>query len=639
MLKWLIAALSMMPQLAFAQSRALEMQLTQVLAPDVVHLVADMSAQDVILVRPANEQRIDIPRQRISPLALRQQMLNRLDSKAAEHGGIEIIVPSCQKARFVPVNVPKNDTITINFVRVSAGVALALALEDAGLRTGEVWKTPDVDLMVRVANVRLADLITALAAAVDVDVVISGSDAQLRPRNSNPACVAGIYEHIDSTTVPKRAKNEYRETRFSMTACGRLAKFPQSKDTKCEWYEDQPLSRFKLRGFIALSDRAIVMAVVEPPLSPLNRHVVGSRLSEDFVAFTEVTRESAQLARFEYRNGKLEAVEGFRAAMNSSAWTADPDLPLPGQLPRPVLMTEYYPLEELMVADVYVRDGAKEALVRDVNGRATRVRLGFTVGMRSGKVIGIDDAGITLMEIVPNHLGGYIEQQARMVRGEWYESPRAALVRRFAAPVNDTAQQREFITAARAGETEKLGGLLARGAVIDARLEDGDENALMAAAGHDRLSTLRWLLARGAKPNLLIGERDDSALKIAAMMKYIGAARALLDGGADINVADAKLRSPLYMAANIGATGMVEFLLGRGADPRQQSENGMTSFTAAAASGCVECVKWMLAAGVKSSEKDRNGYTMLTMAQEMQKSRLVEFLRSRGAEPGAAASK
>jgi hypothetical protein len=342
-----------------AADPALELQLTQVHGPDVVHLIADMRAQDVILVRPATEQRVDIPRQRISPLALRQQMLNRLGMKAAQRGDVEIIVPTCQLSRFVPLEVPKNEAITMNYLRLSAGVALALTLENAGLRMRAGWKTPDVDLMIRVHDVHYADLIPALAAAVDVDVVVRGGEAELRPRHSNPACPAGIYEHIDTKAIPKRAKNEIEANRFSTTACG-------------------------------------------------------------------------------------------------------------------------------------------------------------------------------------------------------------------------------------------------------------------------------------AKPNLLLGERDDSALKIAATMRYIGAARALLDGGADINLADEKLRSPVYMAASIGAIGMVEFLLGRGADPRQQSQNGMTPFTMAAVTGNVEVVKRMLASGVRIDEKDRNGYTMLTIAQEVRKTEMVEFLRARGAEPGAA---
>jgi Tfp pilus assembly protein PilP len=496
MLKWLAIALSMASPLALSQARALEMQLTQVYAPDVAHLIADMRGQDVILVRPAVEQRLDIPRQKISPLALRQQMLNRLDMKAVQRGGIELMVPTCQHARFVPVDVPKNSAITLNFVRVSAAVAFELTLGDAGLSLRKGATIPDVDLMIRVQRVRPSDLITALAAAVDVDVAITDGTAELRPRNSNPACAAATYEHIDPTATPKRAKNEYEVNRFSTTACGRLAKFPQSKDTACEWHEDLPLSRFKLRGFIALSDRAIVMAVVEPPDSPLTRYVVGSRLSEDFVAFTDVTRETAQLARFEYRDGKLEAVEGFRAAMNVAAWISDPDAPLPERLPWRLYSTEYYPLEELMVADVFVRDGVKEALIRDVNGGGSRVRVGSAVGRRWGKVLRIDDAGMTLLEVVPDGLGGYREQQARMVKGEWYESPRAALVRRLAAPVNDTTVQHEFIAAARAGKTEELGGLLARGAVIDARVEGGDENALVAASSRDQLCAGCWPRAR-----------------------------------------------------------------------------------------------------------------------------------------------
>jgi type IV pilus assembly protein PilP len=73
---------------------------------------------------------------------------------------------------------------------------------------------------------------------------------------------------------------------------------------------------------------------------------------------------------------------------------------------------EQFPLDSLtMVGTIEIR-GESFALVSDPDGAVHRVQAGNYVGQNHGKIIAIDDTQITVTEIVPDGLGGWMERQA-----------------------------------------------------------------------------------------------------------------------------------------------------------------------------------------------------------------------------------
>jgi hypothetical protein len=105
--------------------------------------------------------------------------------------------------------------------------------------------------------------------------------------------------------------------------------------------------------------------------------------------------------------------------------------------------------------------------------------------------------------------------------------------------------------------------LLARGAAVDAALNDGRTLLLIASeAGH--LEVVRELLARGAAVD---AARDDGAtpLLVASQKGHLEVVRELLSRGAAVNAAAYGGFTPLYVASVCGHLEVVRELLARGA--------------------------------------------------------------------------
>ncbi|SFR85889.1 type IV pilus assembly protein PilP [Marinobacter daqiaonensis] len=85
--------------------------------------------------------------------------------------------------------------------------------------------------------------------------------------------------------------------------------------------------------------------------------------------------------------------------------TVEPDL----DRPREVL--ENYGLTELeMVGTLASAEGNLFALIEDPDGGIHRVRRGNYMGNNYGRIIGISETRVELLEIVPNGQGGWVER-------------------------------------------------------------------------------------------------------------------------------------------------------------------------------------------------------------------------------------
>ncbi|HEX7046172.1 MAG TPA: pilus assembly protein PilP [Gammaproteobacteria bacterium] len=73
---------------------------------------------------------------------------------------------------------------------------------------------------------------------------------------------------------------------------------------------------------------------------------------------------------------------------------------------------EQFPLDTLSMVGTITANNQKFALVADPDGAVHRVQVGNYLGQNHGKIIEINDMQITITEIVPDGLGGWIENQA-----------------------------------------------------------------------------------------------------------------------------------------------------------------------------------------------------------------------------------
>ena len=80
-------------------------------------------------------------------------------------------------------------------------------------------------------------------------------------------------------------------------------------------------------------------------------------------------------------------------------------------LGRPKEVLENFDLKSLgMVGTLQGVDGNLFALIRDNEGGIHRVRTGNYMGQNYGRVVGVSDTRIELVEIVPNGRGGWVER-------------------------------------------------------------------------------------------------------------------------------------------------------------------------------------------------------------------------------------
>jgi len=160
----------------------------------------------------------------------------------------------------------------------------------------------------------------------------------------------------------------------------------------------------------------------------------------------------------------------------------------------------------------------------------------------------------------------------------------------------------EMVAAARAGDTEKVKQLLAKGVDINASEPESGDTALLAAIDKGQWATAEYLLTQrpdltrednnGNSPLYLAVSRGDSAV---AMVKR------LLDAGAPVELGpktgDNAGATPLHICCATGANACLEALLARGASATKQLPDGSTPLHTAAIGGDQRTVELLCKAG------------------------------------------
>ncbi|HEX4972926.1 MAG TPA: pilus assembly protein PilP [Steroidobacteraceae bacterium] len=85
---------------------------------------------------------------------------------------------------------------------------------------------------------------------------------------------------------------------------------------------------------------------------------------------------------------------------------------------RPREFLEQFPLDTMRMVGTLALQGRNYGLVQGKDGLVHRVLPGNFVGQNDGKIVGIAPTKISIIEIVPDGLGGYIERPAALALTE-----------------------------------------------------------------------------------------------------------------------------------------------------------------------------------------------------------------------------
>lgn len=116
---------------------------------------------------------------------------------------------------------------------------------------------------------------------------------------------------------------------------------------------------------------------------------------------------------FEYTDQNLR--DPFSPGLEEQQ-TASTTGPQPDKHPREPL--ESFALDSLKMVGTIGGGTLVEGLVKDADGTVHRVHKGNYLGQNNGKVTGITETEIDLVELVPNGTGGWMERQATIALPE-----------------------------------------------------------------------------------------------------------------------------------------------------------------------------------------------------------------------------
>ena len=196
----------------------------------------------------------------------------------------------------------------------------------------------------------------------------------------------------------------------------------------------------------------------------------------------------------------------------------------------------------------------------------------------------------------------------------------------FVAPSCATSQETPLHRAAAAGGKELVARLLADGAEVNAKNNDG-KTPLHLAAGNGHVGVTELLLAKGADARA----KDDNGvtpLHWPAVQGHVKVAELLLARGAEANATSTQ--APLPASERVGVGGRKEVVF----FPLHAAQ-GHTPLHWAGIGGNREVAELLLAKGAEVNARTINGVMPLHLAAFWNSKEVAELLLARGAEVNA----
>jgi ankyrin repeat protein len=187
-----------------------------------------------------------------------------------------------------------------------------------------------------------------------------------------------------------------------------------------------------------------------------------------------------------------------------------------------------------------------------------------------------------------------------------------------------------LITAARSGDTEAVGKLIAANPELVSAHDRTGNTPLHHAAGFGNFATMSLLLEHGADSNA--GNKRKST-PLFWCLHDEAKVRMLLDHGANVNARTIDGRTPIYQAASMAnAVPVLRLLLDRGADPNSKTLIGMTPLIAASR-GNIEAMRLLIDRKADVNARNGAGGTALMAAAQTGRPQAVRLLLEKGADP------
>ena len=187
----------------------------------------------------------------------------------------------------------------------------------------------------------------------------------------------------------------------------------------------------------------------------------------------------------------------------------------------------------------------------------------------------------------------------------------------------------QLFTAASDGNAEAIPALLAAGADLNARDNDGYV-PLHSAAYSGHAGAIAALRAAGADPNAR-NNNGFTPLHGAAYYGHAEAIAALHAAGADPNTQSNTGITALHNAAHSGHVEAIAALHTAGADPNTGNNDGFTPLHSAAHNGQVEAIAALHVAGADPNTRSKGGFTALHLAAENGHNEAIAALHEAGA--------
>ena len=84
---------------------------------------------------------------------------------------------------------------------------------------------------------------------------------------------------------------------------------------------------------------------------------------------------------------------------------------------RPRQPLEVFPLDALSMVGILEQNEQQWGLIKDPQNTVHRIQVGNYMGQNEGRIVEINEYAVLLVEVVPDGIGGYIEQDASIAIG------------------------------------------------------------------------------------------------------------------------------------------------------------------------------------------------------------------------------